>query len=171
MRGPAGSVVRADRSPLTTAPDLPGHGDEGTGQHSRDVQQPPPIKDPPRDPLREAGSSPPRLPGLNWANLRQSVAEPDAQRGNCSGDLRRSDSWRCRERRPGPGARAVDATDQVREVDGDPLGDPTARDWAARDYRTHLQTVAKRKPSTINAHLTAVDDFYGVRRQHKDPTD
>jgi integrase/recombinase XerD len=49
------------------------------------------------------------------------------------------------------------------DVDGDPLGDPAARDWAARDYRTHLQTVAKRKPSTVNAHLTAVDDFYRRR--------
>jgi integrase/recombinase XerC len=48
-------------------------------------------------------------------------------------------------------------------VDGDPLDDPDARDWAARDYRRHLQTVAKRKPSTINAHLTAVDDFYRRR--------
>jgi integrase/recombinase XerC len=44
--------------------------------------------------------------------------------------------------------------------EGDPLADPDARDWAARDYRRHLQTVARRKPSTINAHLTAVDDFY-----------
>jgi integrase/recombinase XerC len=49
------------------------------------------------------------------------------------------------------------------EVDGDPLADSTARDWAARDYRTHLQIVAKRKPSTVNAHLTAVDDFYRRR--------
>src|SRR5260370_380137 len=45
-------------------------------------------------------------------------------------------------------------------VEADPLTDPDARDQAVRDYRTHLQTVAKRKPSTINAHLTAVDDFY-----------
>jgi integrase/recombinase XerC len=48
-------------------------------------------------------------------------------------------------------------------IDGDPLTDPDARDWAARDYRRHLQTVAKRKPSTVNAHLTAVDDFYRRR--------
>ncbi len=48
-------------------------------------------------------------------------------------------------------------------VDGDPLADPTARDWAARDYRTYLLTVARRKPSTVNAHLTAVDDFYRRR--------
>lgn len=39
------------------------------------------------------------------------------------------------------------------EVDGDPLTDPAARDGAVRDYRTHLQTVSKRKPATINAHL------------------
>ncbi len=44
-------------------------------------------------------------------------------------------------------------------VDGDPLVDPSARDWAVRYYRTHLLTVAWRKPSTVNAHLTAVDDF------------
>lgn len=48
-------------------------------------------------------------------------------------------------------------------VEGDPLADPDARDRAARDYRTHLQTVARRKPATINAHLTAVDDLYRRR--------
>jgi Phage integrase, N-terminal SAM-like domain. len=48
-------------------------------------------------------------------------------------------------------------------IEGDPLTNPDARDWAVRDYRAHLQTVAKRKPSTINAHLTAVDDFYRRR--------
>jgi hypothetical protein len=44
-------------------------------------------------------------------------------------------------------------------VDGDPLADPDARNGAVRDYRTHLLTVAKRKLSTVNAHLTAIDDF------------
>jgi integrase len=48
-------------------------------------------------------------------------------------------------------------------VEGDPLTEPDARDLAARAYRTHLQTAAKRKPATINAHLTAVDDFYRRR--------
>jgi integrase len=48
-------------------------------------------------------------------------------------------------------------------VEGDPLNDPDARDRAVRDYRAHLQMVAKRKPATINAHLTAVDDFYRRR--------
>jgi site-specific recombinase XerD len=40
------------------------------------------------------------------------------------------------------------------------LSDPSARDGAARDYRTFLLTVAKRKPATVNAHLTAIDDFF-----------
>lgn len=31
------------------------------------------------------------------------------------------------------------------------------------DYRTYLLTVARRKPSTVNAHLTAIDDFYRRR--------
>lgn len=43
---------------------------------------------------------------------------------------------------------------------GDPITDSAARDWAARHYRTHLLTVARRKPATVNAHLTAIDDFY-----------
>jgi site-specific recombinase XerD len=46
------------------------------------------------------------------------------------------------------------------DVDGDPLSDPAARDGAVRDYRAHLQTVAKRKPATINATLAALGDFY-----------
>lgn len=49
------------------------------------------------------------------------------------------------------------------DVDGDPLAEPAARDWAVRDYRTHLLTVARRKPATVNAHLTAIDDFYRRR--------
>ncbi|WP_338204270.1 tyrosine-type recombinase/integrase [Candidatus Nephthysia bennettiae] len=48
-------------------------------------------------------------------------------------------------------------------VDGDPLADPDARDWAVRDYRSHLQAVAKAAPATVNGALAAVDDFY-VRR-------
>jgi integrase/recombinase XerD len=45
-------------------------------------------------------------------------------------------------------------------VEGDPFTNPDARDQAVRDYRTHLHTVANRKPATVNAHLTAIDDFY-----------
>ena len=49
------------------------------------------------------------------------------------------------------------------DVDGEPLTDAAARDWAVRDYRTNLLTVAGRKPSTVNAHMTAIADFYRRR--------
>ncbi len=45
-------------------------------------------------------------------------------------------------------------------LDGDPLTSPSARDGAVRDYRNHLQTVAARKPATINTILAALGDFY-----------
>jgi hypothetical protein len=37
----------------------------------------------------------------------------------------------------------------VAEVDGDPIASTAGRDWAVRDYRTHLQAVLKRKPATV----------------------
>lgn len=46
------------------------------------------------------------------------------------------------------------------KADGDPLGSADGRDWAVRDYRTHLQTVLKRRPATVNNSLAAVDDLY-----------
>ncbi|WP_322756749.1 tyrosine-type recombinase/integrase [Frankia sp. Cas3] len=46
------------------------------------------------------------------------------------------------------------------DLDGDPLADRAARDWAVRDYRSHLQNVLKREPRTVNNALAAVDDFY-----------
>ena len=58
-------------------------------------------------------------------------------------------------------------------ADGDPLDDAAARDWAVRDYRSYLVTVAKRATATVNKHLAALEDFYvwrglglprGVRR-------
>jgi integrase/recombinase XerC len=58
-------------------------------------------------------------------------------------------------------------------VDGDPLNDAVAKDWAVRDYRSYLVTVAKRATATVNKHLAALQDFYvwrglgqpqGVRR-------
>lgn len=48
-------------------------------------------------------------------------------------------------------------------VDGDPLGEPSGRDGAVRDYRAHLQTVARRTPATINTVLAAIADFYSRR--------
>ena len=50
------------------------------------------------------------------------------------------------------------------KTDGDPLNTPDGRDWAVRDYRTHLQGVLKRRPATVNSALAAIDDLY-IRRQ------
>jgi integrase/recombinase XerC len=52
---------------------------------------------------------------------------------------------------------------QTAAVDGDPLADAAGRDWAVRDYRAHLQSVAKRTPATINTSLAAISDFYTRR--------
>ncbi len=49
------------------------------------------------------------------------------------------------------------------DTDGAPLDDPAARDWAVRDYRTHMKHARKARPGTINNALGAIDDFY-VRR-------
>ena len=46
------------------------------------------------------------------------------------------------------------------DVEGDPLTDPAARNWAVRDYRTHQAAVLKRSNATVNNALAAVDDFY-----------
>ena len=43
---------------------------------------------------------------------------------------------------------------------GDPLDDPHARDYAARDFKAHLKTARKAKPSSVNLSLAAVDNFY-----------
>jgi site-specific recombinase XerD len=49
---------------------------------------------------------------------------------------------------------------QEAPADGDPLSDPAAKDWAVRDYRSYLITVAKRATATVNKHLAALQDFY-----------
>ena len=48
------------------------------------------------------------------------------------------------------------------DIRGDPLADTAARDWAVRDYRLWLKG-RKIAPTTINATLAAVDDFYTRR--------
>jgi integrase/recombinase XerC len=45
-------------------------------------------------------------------------------------------------------------------VDGDPLADEAARDWAVRDYKRHLKAVERWKPSSVNLALAALDSFY-----------
>jgi site-specific recombinase XerD len=46
-------------------------------------------------------------------------------------------------------------------VDGDPLADEAARDWAVRDYKRHLKAVRRWRPSSVNLALAALDSFYG----------
>ncbi|MEU8246921.1 hypothetical protein [Nonomuraea sp. NPDC048916] len=43
---------------------------------------------------------------------------------------------------------------------GDPLTDAHDRDFAIRDYKTHMKTVLRRASNTVNAHLTALDHFF-----------
>jgi hypothetical protein len=42
-------------------------------------------------------------------------------------------------------------------VDGDPLADEAARDWADRDYKRHLKAIERWKPASA---LAALDSFY-----------
>ncbi|MFD8563292.1 tyrosine-type recombinase/integrase [Streptosporangium canum] len=45
-------------------------------------------------------------------------------------------------------------------LDSDPLTDAHDRDFAVRDYKTHMKTVLHRASNTVNAHLTALDHFF-----------
>jgi integrase/recombinase XerC len=45
-------------------------------------------------------------------------------------------------------------------VDGDPLADAAARDWAVRDYKRHVKKVDGWKPASVNLALAALDSFY-----------
>jgi integrase/recombinase XerC len=43
---------------------------------------------------------------------------------------------------------------------GDPLTDAHARDYAVRDFKSHLKTVRRAKPASVNLALAAIDHFY-----------
>lgn len=43
---------------------------------------------------------------------------------------------------------------------GDPLADAHARDYAVRDFKSHLKTVRRAKPASVNLALAAVDHFF-----------
>jgi integrase/recombinase XerC len=43
----------------------------------------------------------------------------------------------------------------------DPLEDPFGRNYAVREFTTHLRTEAGAKPTTINNYRAALDHFYG----------
>ena len=49
------------------------------------------------------------------------------------------------------------------DTEGDPLDDPSAAAWAARDYKAHLYATRRRAPATINAALAAISDL-AIRR-------
>jgi len=42
---------------------------------------------------------------------------------------------------------------------GDPLTDAHARDYAVRDFKSHLKTVRRAKPASVNLALAAIDHF------------
>ena len=48
-------------------------------------------------------------------------------------------------------------------VDGDPLADGDARDWAVRNYKRYLKAVQRWKPASVNLALAALDSFYTQR--------
>lgn len=43
---------------------------------------------------------------------------------------------------------------------GDPLRDAHARDYAVRDFKSHLKTARRAKPASVNLALAAIDHFY-----------
>ena len=45
-------------------------------------------------------------------------------------------------------------------MDGDPLAEGDARDWAVRDYKRHLKAVERWKPASVNLALAGLDSFY-----------
>jgi hypothetical protein len=53
---------------------------------------------------------------------------------------------------------------------GDPLSDPHARDYAIRDFKSHLKKERKAKPASVNLMLAALDHLYlflGLGRRPK----
>ena len=43
---------------------------------------------------------------------------------------------------------------------GNPLSDPHGRDYAIRDFKSHLKKSCKAKPASVNLTLAALDNFY-----------
>jgi integrase/recombinase XerC len=43
---------------------------------------------------------------------------------------------------------------------GNPLEDAHARDYAVRDFKSHLKTVRRAKPASVNLALAGIDHFY-----------
>jgi site-specific recombinase XerD len=109
------------------------------------------------------GTSPPRQRGATATPLPPALATVMAdyttalKRAPVSDETRRTYASKVRQYLAWLAATGAD------ELDGDPLTQVRARDWAVRDYRTHLLTVADRRPATVNNALAAIDDFYTHR--------
>ena len=43
---------------------------------------------------------------------------------------------------------------------GNPLSDPHGRDYAIRDFKSHLKKSCKAKPASVNLTLAALDNLY-----------
>ncbi len=43
---------------------------------------------------------------------------------------------------------------------GDPLSESSARDYAVRDFKSHLKTIQHAQPTSVNLALAALDHFY-----------
>ncbi|MEU0566972.1 tyrosine-type recombinase/integrase [Nonomuraea sp. NPDC005983] len=71
-------------------------------------------------------------------------------------DPSQADYWAQRRKR----VRTFLAWLEASGLDGDPLTDAHDRDFAIRDYKTHMKTVLRRASNTVNAHLTALDHFF-----------
>jgi hypothetical protein len=72
----------------------------------------------------------------------------------------RAGRWRLAAGRPIGIRCAASCPGDRSPVDGDPLADEAARDWAVRDYKRHLKALERFKPSSANLALAALDSFY-----------
>ncbi len=140
--------------PTTFAAPLSGcHASRSAGAATRSKQAPPPARRLPQVPRRRRrGRASIALSGVHAAALEEYVQALAA--AQLAAQTRRT---------YGSKARQYLAWLAGADVDGDPLWGAEGRDWAVRDYRSHLQAVLKRAPATVNNALAAVDDLY-IRR-------
>jgi site-specific recombinase XerD len=121
------------KGPVLRALSLPSDPDELLGEHARDLDAA----------YRDVLPTPYNAMLDEYAGALRSAPLSDQTRRTYTSKVRQYLAW------------LADA-----DLDDDPLAGPDGRDWAVRDYRTHLQAVLKRSPATVNNALAAVDDFY-----------
>lgn len=122
--------------------DIPVQADLQPTESTSDITEPVPAK-PRRG--RAPAPLPPILEGV-WADYASRLAAAPLDN-----DTRRAYASR---------VRTFLAWTETAGLDEDPTATPAARDGAVRDYRSHMQTVLGRKPTTVNAHLAAIGDFF-----------